>query len=52
MIKKIHVIPLNDYRDHIESEQCWCKPIEIDGVVVHNAMDQREAYETGKLKYH
>lgn len=52
MSDEIHVIPLNDWREHIESKQCWCKPKEVDGVIVHNAMDQREKYETGELKYH
>lgn len=50
MSDEIHVIPLNDWREHIESKQCWCKPKEVDGVIVHNVMDQRQKYETGELK--
>ena len=45
-----HVYPLNDLREHVVDEQlsCWCRPIDDDGVIVHNAMDQREAYEQGR----
>lgn len=49
----IHVIPLNDLRDHIESQKCWCNPeFDEDGICIHHSMDQREKYETGELKYH
>jgi hypothetical protein len=50
-----HVYPLNDLRDHdLEGTDCWCHP-EIDDsadelLVIHNALDQREKYETGELK--
>lgn len=49
----LHVIPLNDLRDHDCSRHCWCKPAEHDetlGLFIHNALDQRERYETGELK--
>jgi hypothetical protein len=47
-----HVIPLDDYRDHIDDENCWCRPKEPDlnGVWMHNAMDQHESYEQGLLQ--
>lgn len=51
----MHVVPINDLREHIEQgTDCWCKP-EVDDsgeelLVVHNALDQREKYETGELK--
>ena len=44
----IHVVPLNDLREHDESDQCWCRPVEIFDatmdapVIVHNSMDRRE----------
>lgn len=50
---RIHVIPAGDLREHEGSVACWCRPsIDEDepGVVVHNAMDGREAYETGERK--
>ncbi len=47
---KVHVIPIDDLREHDPSD-CWCDPIvNEDGVVVHNALDRRELYERGELK--
>lgn len=45
--KRIHVIPLNDSKDHQQSAACKCQPsIEEDGrLVIHNAWDFREADE-------
>lgn len=51
----IHIIPLNDFKEHIQSKNCWCNPKSLeydDQVIVHNAMDQREKYERGELMYH
>lgn len=48
-----HVIPLNDYRIHRASPECWCKPErapDMQDVLVHNAMDEREFYETGQRR--
>ncbi len=46
---RLHVIPLNDTREHEESVDCWCKPRDDgDGVVVHNSADRREEYEQGR----
>lgn len=52
-----HVYPVGDLREHqTDGRECWCRPTaqdEYDGtVVVHNAMDRREKYETGELKAH
>lgn len=51
-----HVLPINDLRDHVEAEDCWCEPRieEDDGgtVVIHNSMDGRELVETGERKRH
>lgn len=49
----IHVTPVDDLREHVESRTCWCRPVEDSdepSVVIHNAMDGREAYETGERK--
>lgn len=48
-----HCFPVNDLRPHdTDGEECWCRPRLVDGVLVHNSMDHREEYETGKLKPH
>lgn len=51
----VHVYPLADLREHLVDEgagvSCWCKPVrdaEVEKVVVHNAMDERESYEQGR----
>jgi hypothetical protein len=47
----IHVVPLDDLREHEASSRCWCTPAEDDqecAVLNHNAMDQREAFERGE----
>lgn len=47
-LNAIHVVPINDLRDHDESNSCWCRPVEIFdvttdvGIWVHNSMDRRE----------
>jgi hypothetical protein len=43
-----HIEPINDLRPHT---LCWCRPRrdrEAPSVIVHNAMDGREAHEEGK----
>lgn len=46
----IHVLPINDLKEHDKNKNCWCRP-NVDGdVVVHNSMDGREKYETGERK--
>lgn len=50
----LHVIPLDDLKDHTEDMSCWCNPkthIEDTSVVIHNSMDRRELYESGELKF-
>lgn len=44
--------PINDLKPHILGGRspCWCNVIDDDGVLVHNAMDGREAYELGIRK--
>lgn len=53
MTGKYHVVPRDDYREHVvdRDKPCWCRPVENDdGVIVHNSMDGREAFETGERK--
>lgn len=43
-----HIIPVNDFKEHEESENCWCKPKLTDGLVntyTHNSADGREFLE-------
>lgn len=47
---KGHVIPNHDLRDHIESAECWCDPMEDDSVTVHHSADGRELVERGERK--
>ena len=46
----IHVYPTNDLREHVTvGLECWCKPrVDEDDVIVHNALDGREQWETGR----
>ena len=48
-----HIIPENNFRDHDESSDCWCKPKSDEGdrLFIHNSMDGREKFETGERKY-
>lgn len=47
----VHVLPINDLREHVESLACWCAPKlqRVDGstayLVVHHALDGRELVE-------
>ena len=46
-----HVVPINDTREHeCTAYNCWCCPVNEDGVIVHNSEDQREHYERGERK--
>ena len=44
-----HVYPVDDLREHVVTD-CWCGPVEDDGIVVHNCLDGREMYERGVRK--
>jgi hypothetical protein len=46
----IHVLPVDDLREHTCSSTCWCAPVEDDGVMIHSSMDRREEYERGERK--
>ena len=41
-----HVYPINDLREH-SLRDCWCRPIDDEGVTVHNSLDRREFFERG-----
>lgn len=52
----IHVLPINDEREHEETTTCWCEPLVewsnpktgeaySEGLVIHNAADCREIIE-------
>ena len=49
----IHVVPLNDLREHILSAHCECEPnVEVAGAVLiytHNSWDHREFFEDLEL---
>jgi hypothetical protein len=47
----IHVMPVNDLREHVANDDCWCEPVqeyvvEESGsshwLASHNALDGRE----------
>lgn len=43
-----HVLPIGDLRPHDETAGCWCRPIDDEGVIVHNSLDMREQFENGR----
>ncbi len=44
-----HVYPVDALREHVVTD-CWCGPVDDDGIVVHNSLDGREMYERGVRK--
>jgi hypothetical protein len=49
----VHVVPLNDLREHEVSVGCWCHPTPLEddpSVYVHHSLDGREKYESGELR--
>lgn len=44
----IHVMPINDLLEHQQSRNCLCNPEDDEGVIIHNSLDGRENFETGK----
>jgi len=48
---KQHIYPIHDLREHVtDGDECWCNPTidEEDDIVIHNAADERELFETGE----
>lgn len=51
MTEQWHILPQNDLREHEDKLSCWCYPLlTSEGVIIHNALDEREKYETGERK--
>jgi hypothetical protein len=49
----IHVLPVDDLREHRASVECWCHPTPHEDepkVILHHSMDLREQYESGERK--
>ena len=44
-----HVYPFNDLREH-SLTNCWGRPTDEHGILVHNSLDGRERYERGDRK--
>lgn len=46
----IHIMPVDDFREHEIDVNCWCKPKFKDDntLIVHNSLDERESYERGE----
>jgi len=42
MKNDLHVVPLDDLREHDTDKACWCVPSYDDHIWVHNSMDRRE----------
>jgi hypothetical protein len=40
-----HVVPYQDLKPHVTTRDCWCRPVDDNGAVVHNSMDRRERGE-------
>lgn len=51
MDRDVHIIPVDDLREHVEGRSCWCGPDVLtdapgaDPVVVHHSADGREWVE-------
>lgn len=53
MSEDIHVMPIEDLREHVSLRCCWCMPTQDDeepNLWVHHSLDQREKYENGELR--
>ena len=48
----VHVIPVNDRREHEAEADCWCVPMADDldpDVLVHNALDGRDINDFARM---
>lgn len=48
---RVHVVPIDDLREHYLAPTCWCRPrqdAEEPSVFVHDSMDGRESHEQGR----
>ena len=51
----VHLVPIDDLKEHVDSESCWCGPEELDEdcdevVFLHRSMDGREGDLSGERK--
>jgi hypothetical protein len=48
-VRVIHVTPINDEMEHLDSADCWCEPTidwsHAEAICTHNAADCRELIE-------
>lgn len=47
----VHVLPVEDLKEHDASWRCWCNPsqdAEEPRLWTHRSMDRREEYEQGR----
>lgn len=47
-MKELHIMPINDIREHEADAGCFCKPQQdskTPGLFIHNSLDRREVYE-------
>jgi hypothetical protein len=48
---EMHIVPIDDTRQHDPSTACWCEPRDEGGTIfAHNSADHREQYERGERK--
>ena len=50
-VRRIHIMPADDWREHEALCSCWCSPsddTDCPDVMLHHAMDGREAFEDGR----
>jgi hypothetical protein len=48
-----NVMPTNDLKEHEDGIGCWCRPErhpEFPNIIIHNSLDRREDFETGKRR--
>ena len=50
MKQKWHVLPIKDLKQHIESTDCWCMPVQNGDVIIHSSADGREYFEITEVK--
>lgn len=52
----MHVLPINDLREHVRSMTCPCQPykemVKAGWMIVHNAFDGREFNEQAEQESH
>lgn len=41
----MHIVPLGDIEPHLCWLDCWCRPTDDEGIIVHHSQDRREERE-------